>query len=478
MFDDKKKKELLQAGQAVYSSYLLLDFCSNPYYATQSKAFKINGHSFKEYIQSKLKNTSPHDKLIEDDFTLNGKKYHLKLTRETTEGWKVEVEGDTGIKDVSIKPLNKYNPEEFITLLQKSPVMVSQEKSTKEYKFSTCVEVNGKKVTVGGLDQNGNGKVELYQLHLNNLQKMLANLSGKNPNLNMLIAMATGSGKSYTQALWFLITYLSDCSCAFAVPQDNLVTQLKADFGRLLPQEVVAAIKENDLSQEEGKPFFTITTYKKLLGDFWSDLNKKISANGKGNLFLCFDEEHDPMRIELFKERIKLLAKKIPALFLSATPSKTAYAICGNKPVASLSKKQKEELKIVKPAISVSAKAKRPSLKGKNLVEKLVLKFVGAIEELRISSAHTYVNETEIAVHFRKKTDPFYFEKKTGSEKPNDKDIKRMLRWNTHCPVGDKALILTKKHDPVVNIGGALNGENYAYKNGNLIDRRAVYNLF
>ena len=298
----EKRQDILQAGEAVYTGYVLLDMCTNTYYANHKRSFRINNgkDSFKDFVVEQINNAGQQHE-IRENFTLNGNEYALIVTKQAGD-WVVHVDGDTGLDNVSIKAVNEYSPEEFIELVQKNGLILSQDDQTDDYKFSTSIAIPNKTpVTIGGL-----GKIDLYQLHINNLYAMLKNLSTETPNQHMLIAMATGSGKSYTQALWFLIMHLADCSCAFAVSREDLVRQLDSDFRKLLPNDITA-----DLGQtvRTNKPFYAITTHKKLLMDFWKKLYTGDNDSSRP-IFLSFDEEHEASKIELYKERIKLLTQQ------------------------------------------------------------------------------------------------------------------------------------------------------------------------
>lgn len=473
MISATKKKTIITSAQAAYSSYLLLDLCSNHYYANRQKSFRINKKtdSFKDFVVQCIQKAGGAQEMTQA-FTLNNKKYTLKLTLINGD-WQVNIEGQVGIKKLTIKPLNETTPEEFIYLVQQHPLTITQDNSG-DYKFATQIKTNGKVVTIGGKDKAGQGKVDLYQLHINNLYAMVKNLSSSNPNLHMLIAMTTGSGKSYTQALWFLIMHLADYSCVFTAPKDNLVTQLKADFCKLLPDEVTKDLQENAAPGHK-KPFYSVTTYSKLLMKDWSTLFDNNDKAIYSDLFFSFDEEHEAAETELFKKRIQVLTQHHAALFLSATPSKVAYQLCGGKPLITLSKKDKEKLGIAKSAVSVKIQAEPAKMVGKTRLDRLILSFVDAIEKHRVSAAHTYLNSSETAVSFRAEHDPFYV--KVTDNSPES--LRRLVRWNMHCPIGDKALILTSNHDQMVNLSTALHaGERYAYKRGNRVSRQNVYNFF
>lgn len=475
-----KRAHMLKIGTEVYSAYLLLDMVSSNYYVSQSDSFNLNHQktSLHEYIISLIKQGK-----TDETFNFGGHICHIKLTPSIKKpeekhaaaleatSWDVAITGDREIKPTELKAINQHQPDDLLNFCKKFPLSVSQDE-TGAYKFSTELNVNGKKLSLGGADKLG-----LYQLHLANLYTMLTCLMDEKANLNMLVAMATGSGKSFTQALWFLIQYLADNPCFFAAPSENLVAQLKRDFERLLPVSVTQAIPvfaANDPIATHLGPKWGIMSHKKLLDEHWDFLQDPITQNR--GMLLCIDEEHIPSQEELFSKRIAILADHYPTMFLSATPSEEAYQISGDQPVASLSRKEKEELGISKAAVSkqVSTQGSINKTRKKTLstFKNLIMQFVDSIEEERLSTAHEYVDHNETTVTYKQPTDPFY-------AKPAADNIRRFMRWNIETPIGEKALVLVDAHDPVINLSLLRDGKSEnAYKNGNRVFRDNVYDFF
>jgi len=258
-----------------------------------------------------------------------------------------------------------------------------------------------------------------------------------------------------------------------------LVQQLANDFKRLLPDEIVGDCSI-DTPETKDLSKWMLATHQRVLTHYWPLLdNAKADGNER---FLCFDEQHDAAKEELYKKRMAILAKRYPVMFLSATPTKDAYAICGGRSVATLSRQEKEAMGIAKAAVSHELHAEKlVSQKSKkhakiNVFQRMILAFVNALEYERISPAHEYVDKCELAIAFRNKDDAYYREPTAGA---SEEDIRAFIRWNIHCPIGDKALVLMSQHDTVINYGLLSNGERYdPYRQGNRVPRENVYRFF
>lgn len=471
MLSDATRATLVDTGKQVYLQYLLLDMVTNPYYAVRDKSFTINGvqQTFQAYIGSLL-DKSPGG--VDTTMTMGDKTYSLSLKKQADGKWSVAI-GDKASGPVEFKPISDYKGDALIALCQQCPLTVSRDDN--KLVFSSTRTIQGRSMTIGGKN-----KIQLYQLHINNLYNMLQQMQDKSVDPHMLVAMATGSGKSFTQALWYLILNLADIPCVFSAPQDNLVQQLAKDFKRLLPDEVVADCCV-DTPDTKSLPKWMIATHERVLTHYWSLLNG--AGAGKDERFLCFDEQHDAAKEELYKKRIALLAKRYPSMFLSATPTKDAYAICGGRSVATLSRQEKEAMGIAKSPISHEVHAE--TLVGQksrkhakvSVFQRMILAFVNALEYERISPAHEYVDKCELAISFRDKKDAYY--RAPPPRGASDDDIRAFIRWNIHCPIGDKALVLMSQHDTVVNYGLLSQGQKYdPYRQGNRVPRDNVYGFF
>jgi hypothetical protein len=477
------KESLLKNGQAVYSAYSLLDIATNSYYVSHSNSFWIDKkkQTFKEFIHSLIlsdpnsnsssSNNSNQKKFVKDFTMGNNLHCKLELTQDVDDSWKVQLSSEdlkktlkgsenhkkTSDFQFSLKKIYQYTPEDFIAFTQNYPLTLHQDKEGKS-SLSTTLKVNDQEMTLGGID-----KIELYQIHLINLEKMLAHINSGNPNVNMLVDMTTGSGKSFTQALWFLLLYLSNIPCIFAVPRNDLLTQLQKDFKRLLPKKIVDQI--TIIGQGPLNNHWIITTHENILNTSWTTTRQKIK------FWLCFDEEHEASAKELFKQRINELKQHFPILFLSATPSENTYKLCKTGTIISFLRKEKIESKIAQPTINYTIVAedivKKAIDESGDLSDKLELMLIG--DEYPSSAAHAYVDRCETAISFREKDNAFYKKPEENQQNPL-----HVLRWNLHCPIGEKALVHANKADIFLNFYSLSKGHFSVHKGGREIRRDSV----
>jgi hypothetical protein len=463
---DQAKQCLLQAnGRDVYCAYSLLDMATNGYYSSNN-SFLIDEkkQTFKDYVNSLiLRNSNPGN--IEAAFVMGETLYKIQLRQENQDSWKIVVSSESkssAVADIQqgLKKIHEYTSRDFIFFCQKYSLTFHQDEQQK-FSLSVSAQIKDQTITLGGKD-----KIELYQIHLVNLEKMLTHVSNDGPNPNMLVDMATGSGKSFTQALWFLILYLSDISCTFAVPRDDLAKQLAKDFQRLIPETVTHEIKLDGESKSNQSSSWTITTHQNLLKKAWSTDNCK-------NSWICFDEEHEASGSELFKKRINELETRHPLLFLSATPSENAYVLCRNQgAMVSFSRKQKIESKIAQPITACTVKPKdiiKAAIEKSDNRPNLLLD----IGETPSSAAHAYLDACDSTVIFCEKDSAFY--RKPKPDIDTEEDRLRTLRWNVRVPWGEKALIHARQPDVLINFFNVSQGARFwkyaAYKNGQQVHR-------
>jgi superfamily II DNA or RNA helicase len=202
------------------------------------------------------------------------------------------------------------------------------------------------KITLGGV-----GKMDLYRSHLVTLHNIIEKITSEKDISNLLVALATGSGKTFVQALWMLVLFMSQNNAIFAVP-DKLVAQFCKDLKRVLPDNFVnkllllrenqscpeAEAALNNLNTEESAAQIIISSSERLLDNHYQQL---LNANAQ-QTFLSFDEQHLLMKTERRRVRLIELSKKMLSMFLTATPNKETYELSGNKPVAIMSSGQKQ----------------------------------------------------------------------------------------------------------------------------------------
>lgn len=334
-------------------------------------------------------------------------------------------------------------------------------------------------VKLGGI-----GKYDLYNSHLDTLNKIKNAIAAGDDNLpNLLVAQATGSGKTFVQALWFLALYKAELGGVFALP-GNLTEQFKSDFKKLLPDDLVDQMVfyssdsadqfRDKLSKENSKQFF-VAPYDVLLDKYYKELKES-------KLPISFDEEQKVHDVEARSVKLAALSEGHLSMFLSATPSEQAQK--NSKTVADMSIKKKA-------ASGQGAIARIKTLKAATMADKLTDKTrkpyanavyaVDQLHELPASAACTFLEVF-----------PYYYEEnKISSATPY-----QQYRFGSQVPSAKKAMINVDDTDeivnisrmlgrvspkePVDNINGAVerNPALTRYHNGNLQDRTGTFAYF
>src|SRR6185295_5860123 len=139
----------------------------------------------------------------------------------------------------TILPLTKYTVSQKKKMLARTKFFIRKNPKTNQYGLGVTLNHESKAVEIGGPD-----KINLYTSHITHLGLLIKELEkGRAKKSVMLAALATGSGKSFIQALWMLVLYCADVKGVFTAPS-ALVAQLYQDIGRLLPKTVTQAIAQ------------------------------------------------------------------------------------------------------------------------------------------------------------------------------------------------------------------------------------------
>ncbi|MGL5742963.1 MAG: DEAD/DEAH box helicase family protein [Legionella sp.] len=117
------------------------------------------------------------------------------------------------------------------------------------------------------------------------LHNIIEKIDSEEDVSNLLVALATCSGKTYVQALWILVMYLRDNNAIFALP-DKLITQFQNDLRRFLPDALVDELLQllnnkecpeavsalNDFNQSSAKPHIILSAGERLLDEHYQQL--------------------------------------------------------------------------------------------------------------------------------------------------------------------------------------------------------------
>lgn len=330
MLSKSEKDILLSNSRMIYTKYMALDvmrnknFCKISNTSSNSTLFDV----CLEYLKSN--SYEPKEVLI------GGKVFNLIRQHGTSN---IKISRATNDAQVVVKQLDAYSDTDSAALLfdqtftfQKMP----------NEKWDTGILL--KDGTVLG----GPNKLQLYRTHLLALYNIIQKISSdKLMDKNVLLAaLPTGSGKTFIQALWLHVLYLSGQTAIFTMPP-NLIPQFRKDMNRLLPSDVVDKItilKEGDSQAltkaiEEGNKII-VTSSDNLLGD---DCFHSAILHDNKPVFVSFDEQHKTTLVNRADVRRKILADKHPSLYLTATPTKKTYLDSGKAPIAKMSPAQKQQ---------------------------------------------------------------------------------------------------------------------------------------
>ncbi|WED42851.1 DEAD/DEAH box helicase family protein [Legionella cardiaca] len=462
-----QKENLLNAATQVYKGYVALDFF-------KTRAFQVEHN---QLTLEQICTSAIRDGQLKQTITLSGQVFELELTKDSANSYQVSFKRpvSTASKKPSRKPLNDYDDSDALALLAQQNFSLEVDK---EAKLQVANKLN-EKTTLGGI-----GKIDLYRSHLVTLNNIIEKISAEEDISNLLVALATGSGKTYVQALWILVLSLSGNNAIFAVP-DKLVTQLRNDLRRVLPNSLVDELlvlrenEENPAAEEVLNDLKTPTKSSRIIiGSSERLLDKhyqQLLEADPARTFLSFDEQHLLMKSERRRVRLIELSKKMLSMFLTATPNQETYQLSGNKPVAIMSSGQKQAAGQGQFPVLFSENARNISDRNKlrnyyfwtgafwrNMFYGILLRFSNAIQKEQSSAAVSIVESL-----------PFYLHRK-----PGETDV----RWSMQVPMARKMLCIIDDNETLVNFCHALEHSDRrdcsVYHNGNLIDRRAIANFF
>ena len=463
------KNKLMESANKVYLAYTALDFFKSRTFLTADDGQK----SLYELCKKALadgNNSLP--------VTINNSTYTLTLTPEKNNSFAVRFirPATSPRSSLVVKKITDYDDQDALNLL-------AHQSFTLEIPLS-----GGEPAVANKLNRDyvigGSGKVDLYRTHLVTLHKIIEKIESEEDISNLLVALATGSGKTFVQALWLLVLSLSKNNGIFAVP-DNLASQFVKDVKRLLPDKLVNSIltlREGQSSPQVEKtlkslvnPHITgkmiVASSECLLDNHYQDM---MDANSE-HTFLAFDEQHLIMKTERRRVRLIELSKKKLSMFLTATPNEETYVLSGNKPVAIMSNSQKQEAGqgqfphiFTLQARNISDRNKLKDYRfwtkafWKNMFNGFILRLMNSIQHEQSSSAVTLIEEL-----------PFSYHRKKGENS---------LRWGLQFHSARKMLCVIDDNETLVNfcytLQHAPTTKRDVYSKGNVINRDTVAEFF
>lgn len=467
-----QKLRLLQSAKHVYLSYLAFDFFKN-------KAVSITdqGHtspvqtSFLDIVKNRLQYSR---KSTKQEFSLAEKKYCLCIEPDQNQPMRFIAQLTcTHEPKVRIKLPKDYEADEQICdLLVNKPFIIDID-AKRNVTVSTPLSDEH---SIGG-----SKKHDLYRTHLVTLYNITRKIEQEEDLSSLLIALATGSGKTYVQAVFLEVLVLAKFNGIFAIP-NNLMAQFRKDLSRLLPDSItnkVLTLCEKDdanrvadiLSHLQDSSSIVVASSKFILDNYYN----QIRTASPDQTCMSFDEQHLLMENECLSMRLLMLSDQFLSLFLTATPNEETYKRSGRKPVAIMSSGQKQKAGQGQfPKMEeihcefISDKHAKQRAAGhidffKWMMERLILSFEDAIQPECSSAIRAAFDQL-----------PFILNRKEG----------RNLRERLQIPAAFKILCVINDNESLVNGCHALQCNDHnpnahnIYHNGNFIARGGVAEFF
>ncbi|MCR9192301.1 MAG: DEAD/DEAH box helicase family protein [Gammaproteobacteria bacterium] len=417
--DSVTKQTLLHHAEEIHRKYLALDFMRSK----EVCQYSMNDSDSRTLLE--LCRESIDRNNFKQEIWIADKSYELTLSCQKNSTFAVTLARPLADPSVSTKAPNKYTDRETATLLAQQTFVLDRD--------SSAVRLDADSVI------GGPGKIELYRTHLVTLNNIIQKIRREEDVSAMLVALATGTGKTFVQALWMHILYRAKLTGIFTMP-DHLVTQFCSDMRRLLADDVVERIqvvrgidaKMPDLQT----PGQIIVASSKYLLDHHYDA---LLAAPTDHTFITVDEQHVVMRYERQKIRLFTLSEKFLALFLTATPTRETYEFAGSKPVAIMSPGQKQQanqghLPVVKPlraSFMLDLNRKHTSKWKSKIFNELMMRLGNLVFKDVSSSSRTVIDQLPFQIF-------------VDAEETN-------LRWGVQVPMARKMLCLIDDNDSLVN---------------------------
>lgn len=489
----RQKEKLLQSANQVYFSYLALDFFKSKALAIQheshiartlsssssyahSAVFSEESETLLSFAARSIASMSSRQHEMEETITVAGETYRLNIHRAlgTNNRYVVTLRDQFDVLDVNKVP-NDYTDAESSHILTNKSFMLE-------------VPRNGDIAVSLALDHahviGGAKKIDLYRTHLVTLSNIIHKITTEDDISSLLVALATGSGKTYVQALLFAMLSLAEFNAVFALP-DKLISQLKKDWKRILPDafiDRIVTMRDRDDPTQAVEAMQRLRTShgnmmiasSELLLDQHYD---SLLAAAPNQTCLIFDEQHLLMANERRRLRLLTLAQRFLSVFLTATPNQETYKISGAKPVAIMSSGQKQKAgqgqfpetqSIQCEYISDLHRKKEVRFGSREYLQKQFERFIFRFDE---------AIQPECSSAIRAVFDELPYVVKRKESEPD-------LRWRLQVPMASKILCIVDDNEALVNCCHALQADDYngnahnVYHNGNFVERGSISSFF
>lgn len=472
---ETQKNTLLAVSKQVYFSYLALDFFKN-------KPLQIHQTSRTRLIEVGIADEDSKETLLSfavrqfetrtagtQTVIVAGMTYSLTIRHHNGKyTCRMDAQGDAVD---TLKVPNELSDAESGHVLADKTFGLEQ---SADGRWLVSMDLSGHQI-------GGAGKIDLYRTHLVTLFNIITKIEKEEDITSLLVALATGSGKTYVQALWLHTLFLAKFNSVFAIP-NKLIEQFRKDLNRLLPRSItqrIQTIRDQDepeqtterLNSLQQSETMLIASSELVLDNYYDNLHN-ASAN---RTCLIFDEQHLLMENERRRVRLLTLSQKFLSVFLTATPNRETYDISGKKPVAIMSSGQKEKAgqgqfpaTQTVPCDSVyDIHARRPAAFGsrdyvRKQAEKLILHFDESIQQECSSAIRSIFEELP------------YVARRSEQE--------QTMRWRLQIPMAQKILCNVNDNEGLVNCCHYLQADYYnsdgVYHNGNFVERGSISSFF
>ena len=470
----EQKYVLLHVAKQVYFAYLALDFFKSKecIFTTHSESTS-DGHP--ETLFQIINNLVFPLNSTNVPVRIADRNWILEVRATAAEGFfQVTLRQSLADSSVVTKFPNDYSDEEVGDLLVNKTFVIeviSQEKFAVSLPFTA-------EHTIGGAK-----KFDLYRPHLVTLFNIIQKIEREEDLSCLLVALATGSGKTFVQALWLCILSLAGLNGVFAIP-DKLILQFRKDLNRLLPDTLTANIiilRDSDpatkiveaLNKLRRPGVIMIASSKLILDKHYA----RLMVASPDYTHFIFDEQHLLMANERRRGRLLALAQQYLSVFLTATPNPETYAISGKKPVAIMSSGQKQKAGQGQFPHMLSMQCEFVAdLHRKQVVEFSVGGHVkSVVESLMLRFDHAIQPECSSAILTAFKELPYVMKRKE-----NEQD----LRWRLQVPMASKILCIVDDNETLVNCchylqcDSANSNVGHVYHNGNFLESKSVSEIF
>jgi hypothetical protein len=439
--NSEAKATLLSGVERTYNGYAALD-CSET-----AKIFK--GSSLSDFTRQMI-----HEGKMQATVHIGNTDYKIALKKIDTDTYSIEIDPKKPHSLMTYEDIeNPNNEEQVVALLASQSIEIDL---NKPHPYIT-IDNHDKSAPI----RVGGDKLQLYRTHLVTLHKIHERIKADEDISNLLVALATGSGKTFVQALWLVSLHSAGMKGFFGVP-GRLEDQFFSDLKRLLPDSFVEEKigRLGDPNRQEG---FLGQDKDIVVGDAFKTLDEhfgQLDSYNPQEVMLSFDEQHLLMRVERRRLRLIDLSERFLSCFLTATPNEETYQLCGKNPIATMSNKQKEEAKQGKVPKIATITAKSASDKNANtegffnrLKRRFNIFISDAIQKQPTSAAIQVMDDL-----------PF---------------MTQAVNGKTQQSVRRKMLFIVDDPDSLINLCHRVNepASREVYENGNLYSRKEIGEL-